>query len=80
MEYYYDNDNDFYVITLNGSLNQVKYMKIIKEIIKNEKRPDINVYYSTMTNDFKYVIIDFNKRKLSNERIMYLLNNKKRVR
>ena len=80
MEYYYDKDNDFYVIKLNGSVNHVEYMKILKEIIQNEKRPDINVYYSTITNDFKYVIIDFNKRKLSDEEIIYLLNNKKRGR
>lgn len=80
MEYYYDKDNDFYVIKLNGSVNHVEYMKILKKIIQNEKRPDINVYYSTITNDFKYVIIDFNKRKLSDEEIMYLLNNKKRGR
>ena len=78
MEYYYDNDNDFYVIKLNGKTNHTEYTRILREIIHNEKRPDINVYYSTVTNNFEYVIIDFNKRKFSDQEIMELLNNKKR--
>ena len=80
MEYYYDKDNDFYVIKINGKLNQAEYEKLLRDIIYNEKRPDIHVYYSTVTKDFKYIIVDFNKRILTDDEIMELLNNKKRVR
>ncbi len=78
MEYYYDSDNDFYVIILNNIINQKEYLKILKEIIQNDSRGDLNVYYTTFTNNFEYVILDFNKRKLSNEEIINLLNKKKR--
>ena len=78
MEYYYDSDNDFYVIMLNNILDQKEYLKILKEIIQNDSRGDLNVYYTTFTDDFKYVILDFNNRKLSNEEIINLLNKKER--
>ena len=78
MEYYYDSDNDFYVIILNNIFNQKEYLKVLKEIIQKDSRGDLNVYYTTFTNNFEYVILDFHKRKLSNEEIINLLNKKKR--
>lgn len=80
MEYYYDQDNDFYVIKVNGKINQSEYEKILRNIIYNETRADIQVYYSTVTNDFQYIIIDFNKRKLTDNDIIELIDNKKKVR
>lgn len=78
MEYYYDEFNDFYVIKLNGNYNQHEYLKITKDILANDKRDDLNVYYTTMTNDYKYIILDFRKRNLTDDAIKEMLNNKKR--
>lgn len=78
MEYYYDEFNDFYVIKLNGNYNQHEYLKITKDILANDKRDDLNVYYTTMTNDYKYIILDFRKRILTDDEIKEMLNNKKR--
>ena len=80
MEYYYDNVNDFYIIKLNGSFNQAEYMKILKEIIHSETRPFLNVYYSTLTNDNKYMVIDFQKRKFDETELSNIIENKKRVK
>ena len=78
MEYYYDEFNDFYVIKLNGNYNQHEYLKITKDILANDKRGDLNVYYTTMTNDYKYIILDFRKRNLTDDEIKEMINNKKR--
>ena len=80
MEYYYDKDNDFYVIELNGVFNQNEYMKVLKKILNEEKRGDLLVYYSTFTKDSKYVVIDFEKRKFTDEELSELLSNSKKVR
>lgn len=78
MEYYYDEFNDFYVIKLNGNYNQHEYLKITKDILANDKRDGLNVYYTTMTNDYKYIILDFRKRNLTDDEIKEMINNKKR--
>ncbi len=80
MEYYYDQTNDFYVIKLNGSFNQVEYMKILREILQKEKRDDLSIFYTTLTNDNKYVVIDYQKRKYTDDELKNLLEHKRKVR
>ncbi len=80
MEYYYDSENDFYVIKLNRSFNQAEYMKILKDIIYNEKRGFIHVYYTTLTKNNKYVVLDFQKRRFDDNYLTNLIENKKRVK
>lgn len=78
MEYYYDSSNDIYVIKLDEKANQKEYLRILKQILQDEKRGDLRVYYSTFTDGYEYVIIDFNNRKLSNEEIFTFLQEKRR--
>ena len=78
MEYYYDSSNDIYVIKLDEKANQKEYLHILKQILQDEKRGDLRVYYSTFTDGYEYVIIDFNDRKLSNEEIFTFLQEKRR--
>ena len=78
MEYYYDSSNDIYVIKLDERANQKEYLHILKQILQDEKRGDLRVYYSTFTDGYEYVIIDFNNRKLSNEEIFTFLQEKRR--
>ncbi len=78
MEYYYDSSNDIYVIKLDERANQKEYLHILKKILQDEKRGDLRVYYSTFTDGYEYVIIDFNNRKLSNEEIFTFLREKRR--
>ena len=59
MEYYYDSSNDIYVIKLDERANQKEYLHILKQILQDEKRGDLRVYYSTFTDGYEYVIIDF---------------------
>lgn len=78
MEYYYDSSNDIYVIKLDERANQKEYLHILKQILQDEKRGDLRVYYSTFTDGYEYVIIDFNNRKLSKEEIFTFLQEKRR--
>ena len=78
MGYYYDSVNDFYVIKITNKLTHSEYMKILKYIIQNEKRGDIKVYYTTLADNFEYVILDFSDRKLTTEDVHNLLTTKGR--
>ena len=81
MEYYYDRENDFYIIKLNGNFNPKEYSDTIKKIINDPvnnpktKRTDFTVCYTTFTDDSKYVIVDFQKRPA--EEIKALIGNNK---
>ena len=76
MEYYYDENNDFYVIKLNDHFDQKEYLEILKNIVKI-KKTITNGYYTIMSSDYKYIVVDFNKRYYDEYIILSLIEKKR---
>ena len=80
MNYYYDTSNGVYVIELNSINNNEDYQAMLKEISLKEMEHGNNIYYIYYYcyKDINYCIIDFQKRKFSNEDIESIISPENR--
>ena len=73
MEYNYNDEHDLYIIQLDQAIDSKILQKTINQILLNIN-PNISkdcyyTYYLSFSSDYKYSILDFNKRNFSQEEI-----------
>lgn len=75
MEYNYNEENDLYIIHLSEIIDSKLLQKIINKILSGNNpntKDDVRPYYVynlSFSSDYRYCILDFNKRKFEQEEI-----------
>ena len=80
MDYRMDRENNLYIIRID-SLNDAVFKKVISKILEIRGLNDkVYAYYTYFTKDYSYCILDFNKRKYTDDEIEMIAkeNAKKR--
>lgn len=75
MEYNYNEENDLYIIQLTEIIDSKLLQKTINRILSHTNpntRDNIRPYYTynlSFSSDYKYCVLDFNKREFEQEEI-----------
>lgn len=77
MNYIIDRENNLYIIKIGKTINDKVFQKVINEIIDIRNLKDkLYVYYTYFNKDATYCILDFNKRKLTDEDVNNIVDKK----